>query len=520
MKGTGEVMLIGAGPGDPQLLTLKAVAGIQAADVLVYDRLLGEGILAWARNDAARIYVGKEPDCHAVNQAEINQILVREAQAGKRVARVKGGDPFLFGRGGEEAEVLAEAGIPFEIVPGVSAALAVPAYAGIPVTHRDFGAAVHIITGHEASGRRESRLDFAKLAALEGTLVFLMGMRNLPQIATSLITYGKDPATRVAVIEKGTTAAQRVVTGSLAEIAERVEQAQVGSPAVIVIGAVVNLREQLQWFPRRGPLTGRTIVVTRAREQASELVKRLRELGGEVVEFPLLKILPPDETDLQRLDQALEGIEGYTWLVFTSVNGVKAFWARWQERQMDLRRLAGVQIAVVGPATRDELRKLGLQADLMPDSYTTIQLTADLLTKTGPQDRFLLLRSDLANETLPAGLAQAGIPCDDLVAYRTAAEQMEPQALQRLHTGRIDYLTFTSASTVQHFKVFFPEEIRDNQLPKVVCIGPVTAAAAAQSGLKVTAQADEFTIDGLVAKIVELEGGGSDVAKATPVEKQ
>lgn len=511
MRSKGKVYLIGAGPGDPGLLTMKAADCIARATVVVYDRLLGEGIVGLAAPQSELIYVGKGPDCHAATQDQINDILVRQALEGKIVARVKGGDPFLFGRGGEEAEALVEKGIEFEIVPGVTSAIAVPAYAGIPVTHRDCCSSLHIITGHsraDGAGTDPGQsAAYRSLGGVAGTLVFLMGVKNMAEIAAALIAGGKNPATPAAVIENGTTFRQRVVSGDLAEIASIAAAAGVCSPAVLVVGEVVNLRHKLHWFPK-GPLAGKRIVVTRAREQASLLVQKIGELGGEAFEFPTIAVLPPAASDLAVLDRELGRIGAYQWLIFTSVNGVDAFRRRMTELQIDLRALAGIKIAAVGAATAAQLWKYGFKADYTPAIYTTASLLDGLKTIAKPDDAVLIPRADIAPPDLEQGLSAAGIRCTTVTAYRTV---VDPSSMAKMadfcEKGPFDYITFTSSSTVRHFTALLPQEyLPQLQASRIVCIGPVTAAAAREAGLTVAAVADTQTIDGLIGKILEMEG--------------
>jgi uroporphyrinogen III methyltransferase/synthase len=506
MEQSGKVYLIGAGPGDWKLLTLKAVECLQAAEVVVYDRLVGGGVLNFVNPRAELIDVGKKPDCHPVRQEAINQILIEQARAGKTVARLKGGDPFLFGRGGEEAAALAARGIAFEIVPGISSALAVPAYAGIPVTHRDYCASVHIITGHERPDHQGNRVDFAQLAALDGTLVFLMGVQNLATIARNLLNHGKDPATPAAVIERGATTGQRAVTGSLAEIADRAETAHIRAPAVVVVGKVVDLREQLDWFKPGGPLQGKKLLVTRARDQAADLVRQIEALGGTALEFPVIQIVPPDETALFRFDQVLRQIQDFTWLVFTSVPGVQAFWSRLQHHRIDIRNLAGLKIAAIGAVTQGKLAEIGLQVDFLPDCYHSEELLTGLLQITGPSDRVLLVRGDLASDVLPSGLQKAGISLTEVIAYRTQREQQLPGELgQALEAGAIDYLLFTSPSTVRHCFALLHWDAPRAMKAKIACIGPVTADAVTQSGWPVTLVATVHTTEGLLQQILKYE---------------
>jgi uroporphyrinogen III methyltransferase/synthase len=509
MKGQsqkGLVWIIGAGPGDKKLLTLKAVECMTDAEVIVYDRLLGEGILQYASPKAELVFVGKGPGCHQAEQWQINELLIEKALAGKKVARVKGGDPFVFGRGGEEAAALAGYGIPFVIVPGVSAAIAAPAYAGIPVTHRDYCSAFHIITGHEDPKKPESRLNYQALATLEGTLIFLMGVSNLAAIAANLIAHGKDPQTPAAVIQRGTTFAQKVAAAKLKDLAVAAAEAEIGSPAVIVVGQVVAMREQLSWFPS-GPLGGKRILVTRTRKQSGKLARLIETLGGEVLECPVIKIAGADLPDREAFTKISQRLTEFTWIVFTSTNGVEFFWQMLQERQIDLRSLAGLKFGVIGEATAAELWLHGIRADLMPPEYTSAALLAALLPKLISSDKVLLVRAKHASEELPQGLAQAGIHCKKITVYQTLPNEKARQELaEYLKYGEIDILTFTSSSTVRHFiNLLNGEKPEWLDSSKVVCIGPVTAQTAAESGLKVDAVAEVHTIDGMVAAILKME---------------
>ncbi|MCX7923577.1 MAG: uroporphyrinogen-III C-methyltransferase [Clostridia bacterium] len=498
-----KVYIIGVGPGDYKLMTLKAVECIAKADVIVYDRLIGGKILSFARKDAELVYVGKLPDCHAVPQEGINAILVEKALSGKTVARVKGGDPFVFGRGGEEAESLYEKGIEFEIVPGVTSSVAVPAYAGIPVTHRDFCSSLHIITGHERPDKEESLIDYENLAKLNGTLVFLMGVKNLPVISSRLIRCGKGGQTPAAVIEKGTTGQQRVVTGILSNIADKSKEAGVKSPAITVVGDVVSLREKLAWFPR-GPLAGKRVVVTRSREQASRLVERIEELGGEAIEFPTIKVEKP--SDLAHFERVLNNLGQYKWVAFTSVNGVKQFFEIMKEKRIDIRGLWGAKLCAVGKATEEELGNLGLTVDYTPDKFTTKELLKGLLERVKPGEKVLLARADIANVELSQGLKAAGVDVEDLIAYRTVVDTADKDdVMELLDESRLDFITFTSSSTVSNFvSIVGKENLHKLTGAKSVCIGPVTAKTAAEFGINVTAVADIHTIDGLVDKLVSI----------------
>jgi uroporphyrinogen III methyltransferase/synthase len=500
-----KVYIVGVGPGDYKLLTLRALEFISKADVIVYDRLVSKRILTMCNKEAEFIYVGKLPDNHTVPQKDINEILIKKALEGKVVARVKGGDPFVFGRGGEEAQVLFDNGIEFEIVPGVTSAVAVPAYAGIPVTHRDYCSSLHIITGHEKPGREESFINFEVIAKLDGTLVFLMGIKNLSYICKNLVRFGKSKDTPAAVVEKGTTSSQRVVTGTLENLAEKVTEMGLTSPAVTVIGGVVDLHEKLNWFTKK-KLFGKRIVVTRAREQASNLVEAIESLGGEAIEFPTIKIEEVD--DFTQIDNCIIEIENYNWLVFTSCNGVKAFFDRMKIIKKDIRSLFGIKLCAVGEATAKELLSMGLLVDFVPESFTTSDLLKGLINLVKPGEKVLLARADIASEELSAGLKESNIEFKDLTVYKTTLEASEKEEIIDLLEGNnVDFITFTSSSTVSSFvTILGHENINKLKGTKVVCIGPVTRETAEKHGLEVAAMADVYTIDGIVNKLVELCG--------------
>jgi uroporphyrinogen III methyltransferase/synthase len=505
MNRQGMVRIVGAGPGDKKLITVKARECLEEAEVIVYDRLLGAGVLQYANPEAEWFDVGKEPGCHGMEQAQINELLIEKALEGKAVVRLKGGDPLVFGRGGEEAEALARRGIPFMIVPGVSAAIAVPAYAGIPVTHRDFCSSLHIVTGHENPEKSGSRLDYQTLAALEGTLIFLMAVGNLESIVANLLAHGKDPETPAAIIQNGATSAQKVVTACLRELGPAAAAAGIQSPAVIVIGPVASLHEKLNWFPH-GPLGGKRILITRDRKNSGGMARCLEELGGEVLEIPLIKREAVDLPEMEALKGAIKRVKEFTWLIFTSANGVDVFFQMVRDEQMDLRALAGLKFGVTGEATALELWRHGFQADLVPSEYTSEALLSALLTKATPADRVLLVRAQQASPELPRRLAAARIDCTDIAAYQTRADERSREEL-RAHLRRgIDILTFTSASTVRHFVAFLRGmRLERLRLGKVVCIGPETARAAVEAGLSVDAVADVHTTEGMITKILEME---------------
>jgi len=503
LNGKGRVYIIGAGPGDGGLLTIKAAECIRKADVLVYDRLIGRKVISYAREDAELVYVGKMPESHPVPQDVINRILLEKALEGKAVARIKGGDPFVFGRGGEEAEFLRENGVEYEIVPGVTSAISVPAYAGIPVTHRDCCSSLHIITGHEKSGTEGGRLDYSALAKLEGTLVFLMGVKNLHSITENLIRHGKAADTPAAVIENGTTAMQRLAVGTIENICRKAAELGINSPAVTVVGKTAALAAKLKWFPH-GPLAGKRIVVTRTRGQAGKLSELIGEKGGEAIELPAIKIREPE--DFTAFDNALDNLARYKWVVFTSGNGVEAFLNRMKRIGADIRMLYGIKLCAVGPSTADRLIEAGLRPDFVPESYTTGELLKGVRRLAGPGERVLLARADIAGAELSEGLRECGIEFDELAVYRTSTDsRSRDEALELFGNGRVDCITFTSSSTVRGFiDLLGRDRLELAKGARVVCIGPVTADAARKLGMRVDAIADEYTIEGLVKKLVEV----------------
>jgi len=503
MSGKGMVYLVGAGPGDPGLITVKGLECVRKAQVLVYDRLAGEGILSHADSAAELIYVGKGPDKHTLKQDEINRLLVEKASGGKLVTRLKGGDPFVFGRGGEEAEALYRAGIPFEVVPGVTSAVAVPAYAGIPVTHRGIASSFAVITGNEDPDKEGSDIDWQSVANSAGTLVFLMGMGNITSIAESLIKHGRPRETPVAVIRWGTRPNQATLLGTLENIAQRALEQGFANPSVIVVGEVVKLRESLNWFEKK-PLFGCSVLVTRSREQASELSRAIEELGGRAVEFPTILIEDPD--DFSPLDRAVKNAAGYHWIIFTSVNGVKSFFSRLFKLNMDIRDLKGIKICAIGPKTRDRLESYGIKVEYVPSEYRAEEIAAGLKGAILKGDRVLLPRADIARKVLADLLIREGAVVDDIVAYRTVAgEGRRDGIIRMLSQGEINIITFTSSSTVKNFA----GGIGYQELPalikgvKIACIGPVTAETARNSGLTVDIEATRYTIEGLLEAILE-----------------
>jgi len=498
----GMVSLVGAGPGDPGLITLKGAARLARADVVLYDSLVNPTLLRLARSDAKLILTGKRGGQPGASQQQINQDLIAHARADKRVVRLKGGDPYVFGRGGEEGCVLAEAGIRFEVVPGVTAAVAGAAYAGIPLTHRTFGSTLALATGHEDPSKPESQIDFDALARM-GTVVLYMGVRTLAENVRKLIEGGMRPDTPAAVIRWGTRPDQLCVTGTLADITERVEQAGITAPAVTVIGQVASLRDRLNWFERLA-LFGQRIVITRPAEQAGELADRLAALGAEVLVAPAIEIKPLD--DYAAVDKALRGIDRYAWLVLTSVNGVEALFARMDTAGLDGRALAAVRLATIGRPTADALARRFLRADVVPETYTGAALAAAMTRDVSlAGKRVLLLRADIAGGQLPQALSQAGASCDDLPVYQTTKPASLPEdVVAHFRRGRVDWITFTSTSTVSNFFDLLaataceelPERVR------LASIGPVTSDALRARGIEPAVEAAPHTVPGLVEAIV------------------
>ena len=499
----GTVYLVGAGPGDPGLLTLKAKACIEKGDVIIYDNLANRVFLDYARENAERIYVGKEGGKHTLGQEQINELMVAKAEQGLKVVRLKGGDPFIFGRGGEEAQVLVKSGISFEVIPGVSSAIAVPAYAGIPLTHREHTSTVAFITGHEDPAKEASDIAWDKIAAGAGTLVFLMGVGNLEKIALRLMEYGRAPETPVAVIRMGTMPEQKTVTGALKEIARLAEQEKIRPPAVIVVGDVVQLHEKLNWFEEK-PLFGRRIIVTRAREQASEFLSALRERGAQCMEFPTIKVVPPESWE--GLDRSIREVENFQWLVFTSVNGVKYFFDRLETLGGDVRDLKGVRIAAIGPKTAEAVASKGIRIDLVPEEYRAEAVVEAFKKEDIEGKRILLPRAREAREVLPRDLEKLGAVVDVVEAYRTVKPEEDKEKITgMLRQGEIHMVTFTSSSTVTNFLDMFRGARVLEWMTKaaVACIGPVTAKRAEEKGLKVSLVAPEYTIPSLTQAIVD-----------------
>jgi uroporphyrinogen III methyltransferase / synthase len=490
----GTVFLVGAGPGDPGLMTRRSLELIGEADAILYDRLIPPRALDGARPDAERRYVGKEPGAAALAQEEINALLVELARQGKRVVRLKGGDPFVFGRGGEEAEALAAAGIPFEVVPGVTAGVAAPAYAGIPVTHRDAASAVAFVTGHEDPEKPESALDWEALARFPGTLVLYMGVKNLSLIAARLIAAGRDPQEPAAVVERGTYPGQRTVVDTLTALPERVNAEGIRPPSITLIGPVAALHDTLGWLERR-PLNGAVVAVTRARAQASGLAARLGGLGAEVIEAPAIRIEPrPLEGELLA---AVSRIREYALVCVTSPNGGRLLFEALAEIGQDARALAGATVAAIGPGTAAELERHGIRADVVPERFVAEGLVEELAGVPVEGRSVLIARAAEARSLIPDALRERGAEVDDVALYDTRAERLDDGSRERL--ARATHVTFTSSSTVR----FFLDA--GGELPagaRLVSIGPVTSATARELGLHVDVEASRHDIDGLVDALV------------------
>jgi uroporphyrinogen III methyltransferase/synthase len=491
----GIVYLVGAGPGDPGLMTARSLELIVAADVIVHDRLIPRDALAAARRDAEILYVGKEPGAASVAQDEIEQLLIDRAKAGKIVVRLKGGDPFVFGRGGEEAEALAGAGIPFEVVPGITAGLAAPAYAGVPVTHRDDASAVAFITGHEDPAKEDGSIDYEALARFPGTLVFYMGVKALPRIAERLVAAGRDRGEPAAVIARGTLPDQRTVLSTLEGIADAASEAGIEPPAVTVVGPAAARRERIAWIEGR-PLHGKRVVVTRARAQASELSRRLDALGAEPIELPAIRIEP--RIDTEEVRRAIEGLHAYALVCLTSPNGVRLLFEAMAEQGRDARALANATVAAIGSGTAAALAEHGVLADILPERFVAEALVEALAELSVEGKPVLIARAAEARGVLPEALRKRGAEVDVVPLYETVAEQPDPAALERARDA--DYVTFTSSSTVRNFV----EVVGDGVPPsaRVVSIGPVTSEAAREAGLNVDIEATRHDIDGLVEALL------------------
>ena len=503
---SGTVLLVGAGPGDPGLITVKGLEAIKKADVIIYDYLASPQLLKHARENAEILYVGKQGGDHTLSQNRINELIVKKAKSGLNVARLKGGDPFIFGRGAEEAEVLIKENISFEIVPGVTSAIAAPAYAGIPLTHRRYTSTLAFVTGHEDPAKEDSSIDWAALARGIGTIVFLMGVRNLSRIVARLIDNGMSTDTPIALVRWGTTPGQVTVTGTLDTIVKLVKDAGLKSPAIIVVGAVVGLRETMQWFENR-PLMGKRVVITRSREQAGDLVKLLSEFGADCLECPAIKVVPPD--DFEPLDAAIENIAEYDWLIFTSVNGVAFFFDRlFNHHNLDVRGLGDIKTAVIGPVTRERLLDFGIRSDIMPESYRAESVVKAFEGQELKGKKILLPRAKEARPILPVELTAMGAAVNEVTAYATIEDRSGAELLiKNLRDGKVDIVTFTSSSTVKNFYAMLPEDEIDSLMHGVLtaCIGPITAETAKEFGFDVNIVAESFTIKGLCEAILKYQ---------------
>lgn len=498
------VYLVGAGPGDPGLLTRRGEALLRRAEVVIYDRLVAPELIELCPSSCERIFVGKEGGRHPVSQEKINRLLIDRGRSGRRVVRLKGGDPFVFGRGGEEALALREAGVPFELVPGVSSAIAAPAYAGIPVTHRGLASSVAIVTGHEDPTKDETSIAWPELARGVDTLVFLMAVEQLPSIVERLLAAGRSADEPVALIRWGTTPEQQTLSGRLATIVDHSRERGLKPPAVLVVGAVAELAGRLAWFEER-PLYGKRVLVTRAREQASALCQRLAELGAQPVEFPAIRIEPLE--DFAPLDSVLGRLGEFDWLIFTSANGVRAVFERLAAIGRDARAFGQVRVAAIGPATAAALAERGIRADFVPRAYTSQAIGSELAPRLQSGQRVLLLRADIAPDLLAEELTKPNVSVENLPAYRTIPDLENLDEVRTLLAdGQIDIVTFTSSSTVRNLLAALNGDLALLASPFVACIGPVTAAAARELGLQVDLEAPVHTIDGLVDALLDAVG--------------
>lgn len=489
----GKVWLVGAGPGDERLVTQRCLSCIRSADVLVYDSLATDSLLNEARPDAELIYAGKRSSHHHLKQEETNALLIRLAKEGKNVVRLKGGDPFIFGRGGEEAQELREAGVDYEIVPGVSSCYGAPAYAGIPVTHRDHASSFHVITGHEGAHKDSTVLDYGTLAKEEGTLVFLMGLKNLPNITKNLIANGKNPKTPAAVVQEGTTARQKVAVGTLETIVEEAKKAGIQTPAITVIGDVVSLRNEIGWYGNQ-PLSGKRVLVTATEKMTEHLAEVLEEEGAEAIRFSLIHTEALESPELDRL---VAHPEAYGWMVFTSSNGVELFFEKLLAAGKDFRSLANLKFAVVGEGTAKALAGKGFLADFVPTKYTSRTLAKEWVPTLQKDERVVLVRAEEASKELDQALDAAGIAYSKVSMYHTAVDLRKAEELRRM-ISQVDYVTLCSGSAVRAFASMLEEDgVRVDCPAKIICIGPVTEKAAEAAGLAVGQSAVEYTAEGI-----------------------
>ena len=499
MKKSGKVYLTGAGPGDPALITIKALQILKSADVVIYDRLSPSELLSEAPSHAELINVGKSSGQSTVTQDEINQIMINKARVGKRVCRLKGGDPFVFGRGGEEAVALTDAGIDWEMIPGVSSAIAAPAYSGIPVTHRGISSGVAIVTGSEDPNSSHSTVNWDAVAAFSGTIVILMGATRMAEITDVLIESGKSPQTPAAATYMGTYKQQQTVVGNLSDIALIVIDAGMKPPITLTIGDAVNLRERIAWFDAL-PLFEKRILVTRARSQVSRLSKRLQEAGASVVECPVIKIDQLEDTSALRYH--LSRLEIYDWVTFASPNSVAGVWKQLQDINLDSRAFSKCKIAAVGPATKIALQERGINPDLIPDNFTSEGMTEAFKLQSQKPRKVLAFKSDIGHETIPQGLRELGAHVDEVAAYRTVTQPESGQLALSAYAGGIDITTFTSSSTVNNLMALIDDNAAIVNQGLVACIGPKTADTARSKGLNVDIIPEEQSIQGLVKAII------------------
>lgn len=493
----GKVYLVGAGPGEPDLITVKGKKCLEKADVVIYDYLANPILLEYAPC-AEKIYVGKKSANHTVNQERINEIIVEKAKEGKTVVRLKGGDPFIFGRGGEEALALAKNGIEYEIVPGVTSGIAAPIYAGIPLTMRGVNSSIAFATGHETDEKDFTHLDWYALSKM-GTLIFYMGVKNMPQIVENLIKAGMSKETPCALIRWATYPEQKVLTGNLSNINEKIKKTGFKAPAITVIGEVVSLRKDLVWFEKK-PLFGQTVLVTRTKEQAGKLSERLRELGSNVIEIPTIEVVPPESFD--PLDKALENIDSYNCLILTSVNGVKYFFERLKALRKDVRILHGLKICAIGPATGKAIEEKGLFVDIMPEKYVAESVLEKLKEFGISNKKFLLARAKVARDVIPDEIKKAGGQIDVVTVYETVIPSQNKEKLKKILSEKdINFVTFTSSSTVKNFFQLLGEmKVKENIA--FASIGPVTSQTLREKGYEPNIEAKVYTIDGLVDAIV------------------
>ena len=501
---TGKVYLVGAGPGDSGLLTMRGAELLGRADIVVYDALVNPDLLRLAPAEAEFLYGGKRAKDHAIPQNELNQLLVEKAKEGKTVVRLKGGDPYVFGRGGEEAEELREAGVLFEVVPGITSIIAATNYGGIPITHRDVCSGFTVITGHEDPTKETSSIDWESLAKIPGTKVILMGVERIGVIMGKLKEHGVDGTTPVGMVRWGTTGRQETLVGTVDDIAEKVAAQGFKAPAVTVVGDVVDLRDRLNWFEER-PFFGQRIVVTRTRTQASQLSRRLIENGADVLEIPTIKIGPP--TDRQRFVEAIAALGEYDWLVFTSPNGVTAFFDYFFRAFNDIRMLGNLRLAAVGPATAAKIAEFHLAVDVVPNKYVASEVAGAIQAHEGVENlKMLIARAEVANPELPQALTELGAIVDDVPVYKTIIEDQDFNgAAARFEDEGADWITFTSSSTVEHFHQRFDLIALTERLPdlKFASIGPETSKALRALGHEPSIEASEHTIDGLVNALLK-----------------